>query len=28
VQLCHRIRDAGVELMSLRHIVEDTDEVG
>jgi hypothetical protein len=28
MQLCHRIRDAGVELVSLRRIVEDADEVG
>jgi hypothetical protein len=25
VELCHRIRDAGIELVSLRRIAEDTD---
>ena len=28
VELCHRIRDAGIELVSLRRIAEDTDEAG
>lgn len=27
VELCHRIRDAGVELVSLRQIAGDADEV-
>jgi hypothetical protein len=28
VDLCHRIRDAGVELVGLRHIPADPDDVG
>ena len=28
IELCHRIRDAGIELVSLRRIAEDTDEAG
>ena len=28
VELCHRIRDAGIELVSLRRIPADTDEAG
>lgn len=28
VALCHRIRDAGIELVSLRHIPEGTDAAG
>lgn len=28
LELCHRIRDAGIELVSLRRIPADTDESG
>ena len=28
VELCHRIRDAGIELVSLRRIPADSDEAG
>ena len=28
LELCHRIRDAGIELVSLRRMAQDTDEAG